>query len=147
MNVREKIGEVREHVLHALDGWTAEMVDMMGEKNPGVKAMSVYLKRGVHNMLEEKSEEVVEMLDDLALFVVDENGNYNLSKFVDDVAEMITGMNETPYELGILKGTIGGGKVRVVIPENFLTKIMFGDTGAVCISMDDLRRMKRWFSA
>lgn len=147
MSVKEKIGEVKEHLLKALDGWTAEMVDMMGEKNPGVKSMSVYLKRGVHNMLHEEAEEVEEMLNNLALFIVDENGNYNLSKFVDDVAEMITGMDEMPYELGILKGTIGGGKVRVVIPENFLTRIMFGDTGAVCISMDDVRRMKRWFSA
>ena len=37
MSVKEKIGEVKEHLLKALDGWTAEMVDMMGEKNPGVK--------------------------------------------------------------------------------------------------------------
>jgi hypothetical protein len=145
MNVHESIAEVKGKMLTALDGWTAEMVDLMGEKMPAVRGMKVYLQRGVHNMLHEKADEVEDMLETVAQFVVDENGNYDMGKFVDDVVQMITDTPEMPYELGILKGTVGGGKVRIVIPDNFITRIMFGDTGAICVTMDDVRRMKRWF--
>lgn len=147
MNVREKIGEVKDVLLRALDGWTGEMVDMMGESNSNVRNISVYLKRGVHNMLHEKTEEVEEMLNNVALFIVDENGEYNLPKFVDDMTEVVKTMDETPWNIGIISGTLGKGKLRVHIPDNILTRLIFGETGAVCFSADDIAKMRRWMEA
>lgn len=144
MNVREKIGEVKDVLLRALDGWTGEMVDMMGENNASVKNVSIYLKRGIRNMLHESAEEVEEMLNNIALFVVDERGEYDMPKFVDDVAEVVRNMDETKWEIGILSGTLGKGRLRVHIPDNIITRLIFGETGAVCFSVEDLKRMKKW---
>ena len=147
MNVREKIGEVKDLLLRALDGWTGEMVDMMGENNASVKNVSIYLKRGIRNMLHESAEDVEEMLNNIALFVVDERGEYDMPKFVDDVAEVVRNMDETKWEIGILSGTLGKGKLRVHIPDNIITRLIFGETGAICFSVEDLKRMKKWMEA
>lgn len=144
MNVKDSIAEVKDKMLRAIDGWTSEMVDVMGESNASVSNISLYLKRGVRNMLHEKADELEDMLNNIALFVVDEDGNYDMPKFVDDVSEIVRNMDETKWELGILSGTLGKGKLRVHIPDNIVARLIFGDTGAVCFTIEDLRRMKEW---
>jgi hypothetical protein len=87
------------------------------------------------------------MLNNIALFVVDENGEYNLPKFVDDMTEVVKTMDETPWNIGIISGTLGKGKLRVHIPDNILTRLIFGESGAVCFSADDIAKMRRWMEA
>lgn len=144
MNVKDSISEVKDILLRTLDGWTSDMVDMMGENNASIKNVSIYLKRGIRNMLRENVEELEDMLNNVALFIVDEKGEYDMPKFVDDVAEVVRNMDETKWEIGILSGTLGKGRLRVHIPDNIITRLIFGETGAVCFSVEDLKRMKKW---
>ena len=52
-------------------------------------------------------------------------------------------MEEMPFGKGFIRGTIGKGSIRFALPDNPITSILFGKTGAIKITDADLMELKK----
>lgn len=126
--------------------WSNNMVDNLVNNHPHLKVASPYLKRGIKNMIAQEDRRINQALESVALFVCDEDGNIDVNGLFDDVLGLFRDMEESPWALGVIKGTIGKGKIRISVPNNVLTSVLFGDTGAVVVTADDIMELKRLIS-
>lgn len=51
-------------------------------------------------------------------------------------------MEETSFDLGIIKGIVGKGKLSLTLPDNILTNIVFGSNKAITFNEDDFLELK-----
>ena len=63
----------------------------------------------------------------------------------DDFIEMFNSMEEREFNLGILKGNLGSGAMKIEIPNNLLTNLVFGNMGYIRITSGDLVELKKLF--
>ena len=48
-------------------------------------------------------------------------------------------MDEIPFSLGLTAGTIGKGVIRIQIPDNIFTNILFGNMGSIKVTESDIK--------
>lgn len=136
------IPTLKEKFLSSIDAWLRERVDDMVSGNPSLALPSVYIKRGCHNLISKYEGKIDEGMDNIALFLADEEGNVNVDTVFSDVMELFKGMEESSFDLGIMKGVIGKGKVSISLPENILTNIIFGSKKTLTFTEDDFLELK-----
>ena len=95
-------------------------------------------------MLKE-DKKINELIDGLSLFICDENGNIDVNMLFDDFIEIFNSMEEREFNLGILKGNLGSGAMKIEIPNNLLTNLVFGNMGYIRITSGDLVELKKLF--
>lgn len=133
---------LKERFLGSIDKWLEERVDEMLRENPAMAIPAVYMKRGCHNIICRYKERIGEGVDKAALFLADEDGNIDADTVFADMMGMLNNMEETPFDMGIIKGHIGKGKVAVTLPENVLTNIIFGSKKTLMLGEEDFRGLK-----
>lgn len=143
MELKEKTLELKDRLVEGLRTWMDERIDQFVQDNPMLAPAGKYLKRGVSNMISREDEQIGKGIDKLMLFIADENGNYDMGMLLDDALEMFKTMPESPFDAGILRGTIGGGMIQVMLPDNPLVSLFMGNTGAIKITMDDFKELKK----
>lgn len=136
------IAELKKNLLDSADFWVEQRIDDLVEHNPKMTIASVYLKRGARNWLAKERESISKMMDGAAMFIADGDGNVNTDTLFEDLITLFTTMEETPYHYGMMSGTIGKGKLRMDLPSNILTNILFGNNDAITITVDDIKEMK-----
>lgn len=141
MNVKHTVEQFKDKLMCSLDKWIDVKVDEFARNNPKMAMASTYIKRGAHNYLTKEAENIDEMIDNAVLFIADENGCIDTNMVMNDLLTMFKQMDEFPYSLGFVDGTIGKGLVRVHLPENFLTSFLFGDSAAIRITADDVAHL------
>ena len=119
-----------------------QRIDDLVERNPRMSVASVYLKRGARNWLSKERDTISKAMDGVSLFIADGDGNVNTDTLFEDLLSLFTAMEEMPYDYGMVSGTIGKGKIRIDIPDNILTNILFGNSDAVTITSDDIKELK-----
>lgn len=144
-NLPQKALELKNKVVSSLDTWGNNLIDSFVSDKPRLKPLSVYMKRGLTNGLVRYDGKITKAVDDAMMFIGDENGNYDTSKIFDDVMSMFKDMDEMNFNLGPLDGTIGKGIIRIKIPNNMFTSMLFGDTGAIKITESDIMDLKTLF--
>ena len=77
-----------------------------------------------------------------ALFLTDENGNIDAKTVLEDIMKIFPSMEETSFDLGIIKGIVGKGKLSLTLPDNILTNIVFGSNKAITFNEDDFLELK-----
>lgn len=142
MEAKGKELELKDKVVSSLHKWADDRISQFVSGNPALAPVEKYLKRGVTNMLNRESQKIEDGIDNLMLFIADENGNYDMDMFFDDALSMFKSMPETPFDMGLLHGTVGNGVVRVQLPDNPLVSLFMGNMGAVKITGDDFMELK-----
>ena len=145
MELKQKTIELKNKMVGSVEEWGARLIDTYVADNQRLKPFSVYLKRGLHNGLARYDDKIQEMLDNTMLFIGDENGEYELGQVFDDAMEMFNDMDEMDVALGPVDATIGKGSIRIHIPRNAFTSILFGDTGAIRITGEDIKELRDLF--
>lgn len=136
------ITELKKKLLDSADFWVEQRIDDLVERNPRMSVASVYLKRGARNWLSNERDTISKAMDGVSLFIADGDGNVNTDTLFEDLLSLFTAMEEMPYDYGMVSGTIGKGKIRIDIPDNILTNILFGNSDAVTITSDDIKELK-----
>lgn len=136
------IPTLKDKILDSLDLWLEERIDDMIKDNTSLAIPSVYLKRGCHNIINKYEGKISEGIDNAALFLTDENGNIDAKTVFEDIMKIFSSMEETSFELGIIKGIVGKGKLSLTLPDNILTNIVFGSNKAITFNEDDFLELK-----
>lgn len=132
----------KDKILDSLDLWLEERIDDMIKDNTSFAIPSVYLKRGCHNIINKYEGKISEGIDNAALFLTDENGNIDAKTVFEDIMKIFSSMEETSFDLGIIKGIVGKGKLSLTLPDNILTNIVFGSNKAITFNEDDFLELK-----
>lgn len=136
------IPTLKDKILDSLDLWLEERIDDMIKDNTSLAIPSVYLKRGCHNIINKYEGKISEGIDNAALFLTDENGNIDAKTIFEDIMKIFSTMEETSFDIGIIKGMVGKGKVSLTLPDNILTNIVFGSNKAITFNEDDFLELK-----
>lgn len=136
------IPTLKDKLLDSLDLWLEERIDDMIKDNTTLAVPSVYLKRGCHNIINKYEGKISEGIDNAALFLTDENGNIDAKTIFEDIMKIFSSMEETSFDLGIIKGIVGKGKVSLTLPDNILTNIVFGSNKAITLNENDFLELK-----
>lgn len=136
------IPTLKDKILDSLDLWLEERIDDMIKDNTSLAIPSVYLKRGCHNIINKYEGKISEGIDNAALFLTDENGNIDAKTIIEDIMKIFSSMEETSFDIGIIKGIVGKGKVSLTLPDNILTNIVFGSNKAITFNEDDFLELK-----
>lgn len=136
------IPTLKEKFLSSIDMWLESRIDDMLTDNPALRIPSVYIKRGCHNILHKYKDKVGDGIDNATLFLADEDGNIDTNTLFSDAMELFKGMDKTTFDMGILKGAIGEGKVSIELPENIFTNIIFGNNKTITFDEDDFLELK-----
>lgn len=136
------IPTLKDKILDSLDLWLEERIDDMIKDNTSLAIPSVYLKRGCHNIINKYEGKISEGIDNAALFFTDESGNIDAKTVFEDIMKIFSSMEETSFDLGIIKGIVGKGKVSLTLPDNILTNIVFGSNKAITLNENDFLELK-----
>ena len=147
MELKEKLEAVKTKFNKAAHTWIDDRIDDFTRNNPQLKTVSTYLKRGAKNYLLKEDKKINELIDGLSLFICDENGNIDVNMLFDDFIEMFNSMEEREFNLVILKCNLGSWAMKIEIPNNLLTNLVFGNMGYIRITSGDLVELKELFIA
>lgn len=137
-----KVEALKEKFLGGIELWLEGRVNEMLSSNPALAIPSIYMKRGCHNIIKKYKCRIEEGIDDAALFIADENGEINGDTLFADAMELFKSMEEKPFDVGFLDGTIGKGKVSITLPDNVLTDIIFGSKKTLTFDERDFSELK-----
>lgn len=136
------IPALKDKFLDSLDLWLEERVDDMLKDNAAMAIPAVYIKRGCHNIINKYEGKISDGIDKAALFLADENGNIDANTLFNDAMELFKGMEEMPFDLGLIDGVIGKGKVAINLPDNILMSILFGNKKTITFNENDFLELK-----
>ena len=124
------------------EDWANGRIDTLVAKKPGMSIASVYLKRGVHNYLAKESARIHDWIDHASLFICDEQGKVDTTMLFNDLLVVFKSMEEVPFSCELFRGTIGKGAVRIELPDNPISALLFGDHAAIRITEEDFLELK-----
>lgn len=133
---------LKDKFLDSLDLWLEERVDDMLKDNAAMAIPAVYIKRGCNNIINKYEGKISDGIDKAALFLADENGNIDANTLFKDAMELFKGMEEMPFDLGLIDGVIGKGKVAINLPDNILMSILFGNKKTITFNENDFLELK-----
>ncbi len=145
MNITKPVSEFKKEFIASIEDWAGSRIDSLTSQNPRLKTTSIYLKNGVHNYLIRQSDKIDSFIDSMMLFVGDGTGNIDVETVFNDILSMFNNMEELPFDFEFLQGTIGKGLIRIELPDNMFTKLLFGDTHALRIIGEDIIDLKKMF--
>lgn len=144
-NLPGKAIELKDKITGALGKWGNNLVDTFVADKPKLKPLSVYMKRGLKNGLTRYDDKVKNAVDNVMMFVTDEDGNYDMEQVFDDALAMFKDMDDMNVSLGAFDATIGKGMIKIHIPDNMFTSMLFGKAGAIKITESDILELKNLF--
>ena len=136
------IQELKERLIPSIETWIDVRVDDMVKGNPSLAIPSVYMKRAAHNIVCRNKENWEEKIDKLYLFVADENGVVDAESVFDDAMQMLKTIEERPFDIGFLHGTIGNGCISIDMPDGIISALLFGSNKSIAITTDDITELK-----
>lgn len=146
MDAKEKLNILKDKAISSIKTCVDNRINDLVEDNPKLKIASKYIKRGVKNYITEEQHKFERMIDNVALFICDENGNIDTEMLFDDLMTMFREMDEANFNIKSIKCSIGKGVIRLELPKDALiTKLFFGDIGAIRITEADFMELKDLF--
>lgn len=136
------IDTLKERFLSSIDLWLEERVGDMLKGNPAMTIPSVYIKRGCHNIIKKYKGKISDGIDMAALFFADDDNNIDANTLFTDAMSLFKEMEGSPFDLGIIKGTMGKGKVSLTLPDNILTNLIFGNKKTLTFNEEDILELK-----
>lgn len=126
--------------------WAEAKIDALCASRPNLKSASIYLKRGLNNWMKKEDARIGGIVDNVMLFVTDENGCIDTNMIIDDLISMFKDMEVQQMTVGNFLVEYGGGEVVIHIPHHPLLDIIFGALGQIKITAEDFVEMKELFT-
>jgi len=123
----------------ALQDWGNARID---EMLPDKAAPKAFLKNGLNNLISRQDENLNKWIDNIFLFVADENGVIDSDTMIDMLVGMFREMPKKEYGFGPLGIIAGGGEIVISFPHNFLMDMLVGDMGSVRLDTEDIIGLK-----
>lgn len=142
MYLKGEIDKLATDLTQSVRAWAENKIDELCVTRPRLKAASVYLKRGLNNWLDREENKVGEMVDTLALFAADKDGNIDTDMLIEDAVNIFREMDMNYTEMGAFAVEYGKGAVTIHIPHNLFLDMIFGDLGQVKITAEDFLELK-----
>jgi hypothetical protein len=142
MNIIENAQEAKKQIIDAFEEWVLSIVDEFVASNPKMTVAGVYVKNGIRNYRKKKECEIGEMLDDAALFIADEKGEVNVNKVFADLNQFMKDADNVHVDLGFTDLIIDKGSLKINIPNNWFTNMIFGSGNALVIKESDISNLK-----
>ena len=101
------------------------------------------MKRAAHNIIAKNKETLSRNIDNVALFVADEEGNMNVETVFNDMVQIFKSLEPMPYNLGVVSGTVGNGTFTIDLPDNIVTSVLFGSKKSIQFTTDDFAELKK----
>ena len=146
MYAKEEICKFKKDLKCNIKKWAEGKIISLCADRPKLKPASVYLKRGLGNWLDREDARIDNMVDNVLLFVTDENGCIDTDLIIDDLISMFKDMEVQQMTVGNFLVEYGGGEVVIHIPHHPLLDIIFGDLGQIKITAEDFVEMKELFT-
>lgn len=137
----DDVNQFKGAVKNALQDWGNAKIDEMLPKKAAPKA---FLKNGLGNMLSRYDAGINRWVDNIFLFVADENGVIDSDTMIDTLAAMFKEMPKKEYSFGMLDVVAGAGELTVCFPHNFLMDLLVGDMGSVKFTTEDVLDFKNF---
>lgn len=147
MELKEKIFETKAMVVDRLATWVDGRVEQLLSGNPKAKVAGKYIRRGVSNMMSREDERINGWIEDVLLFIADENGKFDFDEAFDDMMGIFKSMPEKKFDAGIIRGSVGNGILRFELPDNLLVSMFLGDVGAIKLTEADFLELKDLLTA
>ena len=147
MYKNSELGKLKSDLLANMEEWANYKIDSLVESRPNLKVASTYLKRGVRNWVARENKRIDSMIDNVALFISDEQGNINTDVIIDDFLEMFKVMDIQKANMGIFDIEYGKGEIKINIPHNPILDMLMGDLGQIKITTEDILEIKDLFKS
>ena len=139
------IPTLKEKMLGSLDTWLKGRIDEMVSDNPALSLPSVYIKRECHNILNKYEGKISQSIDNAALFLADENGDIDTNTLFTDAMEIFKGLEDNTFDIGLVQGVVGKGRISITLPDNIFTNIIFGNKKTITFNENDFLELKSLF--
>ena len=146
MELKAQALSLKTQLANSIEIWASGRIDAFALSNPAVKPAAKYLKRGVHNLIVQHDQKIIEKVEGAMLFLADENGHYDKEMLFDDAMDFFNTMKPYPFDLGFIQGTFGNGSILLELPDNLLTNMMLGGDNAIRITAADFQELKAIFT-
>lgn len=147
MYTKDEMGKLKIDLLDNIQEWANYKIDALVTSRPKLKLASTYLKRGVRNWVAKETGRINNTIDNVLLFVADENGNVNTDILINDLVEMFKAMDVQNIKMGVFDIEYGKGEVKINIPHNPILDMLMGDLGQVKIATEDILEIKELFKS
>lgn len=144
MYAREDLPLLKGAVKSAIERWGTAKIEELFRGNPLV---GHYLRKGLHNALAQADHRMNTLVDRLALFVADEQGNIDTDTLLDDAVKLFREMEVSEARMGIFTLRVGRGEVVIEIPPHPLGDLFFGKLGTVRFTSEDFLELKELLTA
>lgn len=137
--------ELKERLAPSIEKWIDARIDDMIKGNPSLAIPSVYMKRAAHNIVSRNKEKWEEKIDNLSLFIANEDGVVDAESVFEDAMQILKTMEKKPFDIGFLHGTIGEGCISIDMPDGVISALLFGSNKSIAITIDDIAELKKIF--
>jgi len=138
----EDVNQLKGMIKNVLQDWGNAKIDEMLPKKAAPKA---FLKNGLNNMLTRYDANINKWVDNIFLFIADENGIIDSDTMIDTLADIFKEMPKKEYSYGSFGVVAGGGEVIISFPHNFLMDMLVGDMGSIKFTTEDILDFKGLF--
>lgn len=142
MELKQNSLELKNKLISSVRQWADQRIDAFFAENKQFKPVSLYMKRAVNNLLVREDMKIEGWVDNVMLFIADENGEYSAETLFDDAMTIFKEMEEKPFNTGIINGSIGKGQIRIELPNNPIRSFLFGDMKAIRITDADFEELR-----
>ena len=146
MDFKNKKQELKEQLIVALGEWMDNRIDDFLSSNIKIAPFGKYLKRGARNILIMGDKDIDNAISSLLPFIVQDDGDCDISSLFDDIFTSIKEMPDTPLMIGNIEMVIGGGCVKIILPKNPILSLLTDNTTALKITMNDLADLSKILS-
>ena len=129
----------------AVRDWAFAKIDALTTAHPRLVPVSVYLRRGVTNLIARYDEQMNRTIDRISLFLCDESGVYDTDMMVDDLCEMFDKMPRGETDIMGATITYGQGELCIELPGGAFIETLLGDLSRIRFNTDDFREIKTMF--
>lgn len=138
----DDINQFKGKIKSALQDWGNAKIDEMLPKKAAPK---VFLKNGLNNLLTRYDAHINKWVDNIFIFIADENGVIDSDTMLDTLVDIFKEMPKKEYSYGSFSAVAGGGEVIISFPHSFLIDMLVGDMGSVKITTEDILDIKAMF--
>ena len=136
------VEKIKGDLSNSLMAWVDGRIDDFVKGKPVLSVVGSHLKRRLENEMIFNSDKMSKYLNEATMWVMDKDGTVKADLLVDDLISILKSMEDTPFNYGFLKGTIGEGGINITLPKNPITSFIFGETEAIKINENDLLELK-----
>ena len=135
---RKDVAKMKGDIKTAAMRWAEGKIDGILPNQPAMRAM---LKKGVGNVMSAYDVEVNKWMD-MAFMVLGDGEEVNSEIMVDTLLDVYGETRTEVMQAGGVTLTVGGGELKVQMPDNVMIRLLMGGNDTVKFTREDFAEIK-----